>query len=273
MNVHDEWQGAAAAARSMEHQAAPWIEKLARFGYAAKGVVYIIVGVIAARAAFGSGDAEGSSGALGSLRDEPFGQVLLWLIAIGLFGYVVWQAVLAVRNPEGDETGKRIFHGVSAVIHGGLALTALRLAQGGSEGGGSDVTATLMAAPFGRILVGLAGLLVAGYGIHQMWNAWTVDLDDHLDLSRLSATARTWAVRTGRAGLAARGIVMAILGYMFITAALRANPSSSDDVEGVLDSMRDHPWLLAIVALGLVAYGIYSLVRARYRRIRAGRSY
>lgn len=269
MSVRNEWRDAAAAARGMEHGAAPWIEKLARFGYAAKGVVYILVGVIAARAAFGSGDAEGSGGALGSLRDEPLGQALLWLIAIGLFGYVVWQAVLAVRNPERDETGKRIFHGVSAVIHAGLALTALRLAQGGAEGGGSDVTASLMAAPFGRILVGLAGLLIAGYGIQQIWKAWTVDLDEHLDLARLSATARTWVVRLGRAGLAARGIVMALLGYMFITAAFRADASGTNDVEGVLDSMRDQPWLLAIVALGLVAYGIYSLVRARYRRIRA----
>ena len=270
MGVRNEWRDAAAAARGAERQAAAWIEKLARFGYAAKGAVYMLVGVIAARAALGDGGgAEGSSGALRSLQDEPLGQVLLWLIGLGLIGYVVWQSVRALRDPERDGAAKRAFYGVSAVIHAGLALLALRLAGGGAEGGGSDWNASLMEAPLGRILVAAAGVLVAVCGIHQVWQAWTVDLDDQLDLSRVSGAARTWIVRLGRAGLAARGIVLAVLGYMFISTAIRADPSRANDVEGVLDGMGDRPWLLVIIALGLVAYGIYSIVRARYRRIRA----
>lgn len=270
MQRRDEVHGLMDAARSAERQAAPWVEKLARFGYAAKGVVYGLVGSIAARAAFGGGGGvEGSSGALQSLRDEPFGEVLLWLIGIGLIGYVVWRAVSAVRNPENDSAGKRVFYGVTAVIYAGLAFETIRLAMGDAGGEGSHWTATLLEQPFGRLLTGVVGVAIAGYGVHQLWRAWTLDFGERLELSRLSATARTWVVRFGRAGIAARGVVFGLLGYMFGRAAMRADASRSDDVEGVLESMRDRPWLLGLVAIGLVAYGLFNLVRARYRRIRA----
>lgn len=269
MDVRGELQDAAATARGAERRAAPWIERLARFGFAAKGVVYILVGLIAARAALGDGDAEDSSGALAALSDEPFGQTLLWLIGLGLLGYVIWRAVSALRNPEGDRTGTRIFHGASAVVYGALALECLRLAAGAAAGGDSHWTATLLAAPFGRVLVAAAGVIVAGYGVHQVRRGWTIDLDKRLSLSTLSPTAARVIVRVARAGLAARGIVFTLLGYMFVRAALDADASEANGVEGVLDSMRDHSWLLGLVALGLAAYGIYSLVLARYRRIRA----
>lgn len=258
------------AARSAERQAAPWIETLARFGYAAKGVVYVLVGFIAASAAFGGGgDVEGSSGALRSLRDEPFGELLLWLIGIGLAGYVVWRAISALRNPEGEDTGKRVFYGVTAAIYAALALEAVRLATGGGGGEGSHWTATLLEQPFGRLLTGGVGLAIAAYGVQQLRQAWKLDFGERLDLGGLSVEARTWVIRFGRAGIAARGVVFGLLGYMFGRAAMEADASEADGVEGVLESMRDQPWLLGLVALGLIAYGLFNLVRARYRRIRA----
>ena len=270
MDARDEIERAAAVARGAEREAAPWIEMLARLGYAAKGVVYILVGYIAASAAFGSGgDVEGSSGAIQSLRDEPLGTLLLWLVALGLVGYVAWRLVSAIRNPENEDTPHRVFYGVSAVIYAALALETIRLAQGGGGGGGTHWTATLLEQPFGRVLAGLVGLAIAGYGLLQLWNAWTSDLDDRLDLSSLSATARTWVIRFGRFGLAARGIVLVMLGYIFLRTALNARPSGDGSVEGVLESLRDQPWMLGAIALGLVAYGAYNVVRARYRRIRA----
>ena len=262
-------EGAAAAARGAERKAAPWIERLARLGYAAKGIVYVLIGYIATRAAFGNGDVEGGTGAIGSLRDEPMGALLLWLIALGLFGYVLWRAVSAIRNPENDGVGKRAFHGVSAVVYAALALEAIRFASGSGGGGETHWTSTLLEQPLGRLLAALAGLAIAGYGLQQLWSAWTADLDDQLDLSRVSAAQRTWIVRSGRFGLAARGVVLTMLGYIFLRTALEAQPTQAGDVEGVLESLRDQPWMLVVIALGFIAYGAYNLVRARYRRIRA----
>ena len=270
MDAREGLGQAAATARNAERRAAPWIETLARAGYAAKGVVYILIGFIAARVAFGNGgNVEGSTGAIRTLRDETFGTAMLWLIGLGLLGYVVWRLVAAIRNPENAKTGKRAFYVVSALVYGALALEALRLATG--SGGGSEThwTSTLLAQPFGRVLTGIVGLAIAGYGIQQLWRGWTADLDRRLDLSPLSATTRTWVRRLGRFGLAARGVVLVILGYIFLRAALDAQASESGDVEGVLGSMTDKPWLLAVIGLGFIAYGAYTVVLARYRRIRA----
>jgi len=256
--------------RRVERRAAPWIEMLARSGYAAKGVVYVLIGAIAARVAFGGdGEVEGWSGSLGTLRDEPLGGPMLWLIGAGLLGYVLWRLVAAIRNPENDDAPRRIFHGFSALVYAALALEAFRLAGGAGTGGDTHWTSTLMQQPFGRLLVIGAGIGSAGYGIQQLWRAWTIDLDERLDLSRLSASARTWVIRFGRFGMAARGIVLVMIGYIFVRAAIRARATEAGNVEGVLESLRDTPWLLALISLGLVAYGVFTLVRARYRRIRA----
>lgn len=263
------------AADTAAREAAPWVERLARAGYAAKGVVYILVGGLAVAAAAGQGgETTGSSGALSTLSDTTWGRMVLGLIAIGLAGYVVWSVVRAVRDPEDEGTGSRLFFGLTAVIYALLAVEAARMALSGPSGGGgggngaAHWSAQLMQQPFGLWLVGAAGVAVAGYGLQQLINAWRVDLDDQLALGRLSAAGRTWAVRAGRAGLAARGVVFLIIGYYFVQSALQATPSEARGIDGVLDSLRDTPWLLGVIALGLVAYGVYNLVRARYRVIR-----
>lgn len=263
---------AGAAVRGAAREAAPGIELLARLGFAAKGAVYILVGGLAAAALAGGGQTTGSSGALATLVDETWSRVLLGAIALGLIGYVVWRAVSATLNPERDGGGKRAFYAVSAAIYAALALEAGRLALTGAGGGGGDSaahwSAELMRQPFGQILVAVVGLAVALYGLQQIWNAWRVDLDERLDLTAMSGSARVWTVRLGRFGLAARGVVLAIIGGFFLVAAFQADPSEAQGVGGVLAMMRGTPWLLGIVALGLIAYGLYQIVRARYRRIR-----
>jgi hypothetical protein len=264
------------AADRAAKEAAPWVEKLARLGYAAKGAVYLLVGGLAVAAAFGSGgQTTGSSGALTTLADSTLGRIALGLIALGLAGYVVWGFVRAIRDPENEGTGHRIFFAVTAVIYGFLAVEAARLAasgmgggSGGGGGGASHWSAQLMQQPFGLWLVGAAGVAVGIYGLQQLINAWQVDLDDRLALGQLSSTARTWVVRSGRLGLAARGLVFVIIAYYFVQSALQASPSEAKGLGGVLTSMQDTPWLLGLVALGLLGYGIYNLVRARYRVIR-----
>lgn len=257
-------------------QAAPWVETLARLGYAAKGAVYVLVGGLAVMAALGTGgQTTGSSGAFASLSDSTASRVLLGLIALGLIGYVIWGFVRAVRDPENEGTGHRIFFGVTGVIYAFLAVEAARLAISGGPGSGSGGgdsashwSAEVMSQPFGQWLLAAAGLAIGIYGLHQLVNAWRVDLDDQLALGRLSATARTWTVRAGRFGLAARGVVFTIIGYYVVRAAVDADPSEARGLDTVLDSMRDTPWLLGIIALGLLAYGLYNLIRARHRVIR-----
>lgn len=272
---------AGGAARRAYGEVASWVEPLARFGYGGKGAVYILVGALAVAAAIGSGgQTTDSTGALATISDSTFGRVVLALVAFGLAGYVVWGVVRALRNPENDGAAKRAYHGLAAVLYSGLALEAARMAlnggsssgAGGSDSGGGSAdhwSATLMQQPFGRVLLGAAGLGILLFGVQQLLKAWRSDLDDELSLASVSADIRRWIVRTARLGLAARGVVFGIIGGYVVTAAVQADPSEARGLGGVLDTLEQTPWLLAIVALGLVAYGIYSLVLARYRRIRA----
>ncbi len=270
-----------------------WIERLARFGYAAKGLVYVVVGWIAIQAAFssGSGSASGSRGALRSIVDEPFGQVLLGIVAVGLLGYVIWRFVQAATDPEGkgdDKEGiaKRIGYAISGVLYGGLMVQAARLALGGGGSGGSsgsgsgsgggdrasDWTAKVLQAPLGQTIVTIVGLGVIAYGLYQLYRAWTIDFGDRLDFSDVDHDKQTWMIRFGRAGLAARGVVFVMMGWFLADAAINYNPSQARGLGGALRTIEGEsygPYLLGLVGLGLLGYGLFQFVRARYRRIQA----
>lgn len=271
----DRQHAAGGAAQDAYDEASPWVEKLARAGYAAKGAVYLLVGGLAVAGALGQGGGTtGSTGALASISGSTLGSALLALIAIGLVGYALWGAVRAIANPENDGGFSRAYYALSALIHGSLALEAARLALGsGSDGGGSGSdashwSATLMQQPFGHWLLGIAGVGIALFGLGQIVNAWRVDLDDQLALGSMSSTGRTWTVRAGRFGLAARGVVFTIIGAFAVIAAMQSQPSEARGLDGALETLGTRPWLLAIIALGLAAYGVYNLIRARYRVIR-----
>lgn len=276
------------AVRRAHGEAAPWIERLARAGYAAKGIVYVLVGILAVSAAIGSGRATtGSAGAMASIADAAWGRALLGLIAVGLVGYVVWRFVSAALNPEDDGAGRRVFYLVTGILYAGLAFQAVLMALHGPDGGGasaaagngsgggdkaSNWTATLMSQPFGRWLVGLAGLAVVAYGLQQIYKAYTAEVDERLSLSALSASARTWTVRTARFGLGARGVVFCMVGAFLVVSAAQAQPDEARGIGGALKTLEQQPygpWLLLAVAVGLIAYGVYNVVRARYRRIQA----
>lgn len=255
------------------------VEKLARLGYAVKGVVYGLIGILAVMAAFGSGgQTSGSRGVLGTIADGPFGQVLLGLVTVGLFGYALWRYVQSFADPDNKGTDpeglvKRIGYFGSGVIHTGLGIAAIRLLLGNSSGGGSNAdswTAKLMTQPFGLWLVGIAGAIVIGVGLYQFYKAYEANFFDKLKTGEMSASERTWAKRAGQAGLAARGVVFSIIGFFLIQAALNANPQEARGLGGALDTLAAQsygPYLLGVVAIGLIAYGAYCWVNARYRKI------
>lgn len=269
-------------ARQAPTEAAPWVRRLARLGYAAKGVVYTLVGGLALAAAFGErGQAEGTDGALASVVGAPFGRALLGVIAFGLVGHVVWRLVQAGLDPEGRGTdakglAQRVGLALSAAIYSALALEALRLAQGigGGEGGdsASHWTARALDLPLGRVLVGLAGLGIAAYGIAQGIKAVRSDVCKKLDLSGLSAQAKTTVERIERAGLAARGVVFVLTGGFLVSAAWQERAAEARGLDGVLRTLEGQPYgpvLLGVIAVGLAAYGVFQFVQARYRTIRA----
>jgi hypothetical protein len=260
--------------------ASPWIENLGRFGYAAKGVVYIIIGVLAVQAALGrGGGTTDQQGALARVAQAPFGQILLAVLTIGLLGYAVWRFVQAAMDTEnkGSEPKGLLARGIYAgvgVIYLGLAFSALRLVLGSGGGGSSqqtqDWTARLMEHPMGTLLVGLIGAAVIGNGLFQLYRAYTGRVREKLRTDEMDPNQIDWVTKLGRAGYAARGIAFCLIGLFLVLAALHSNPSEARGLDGALAALAEQPfgpYLLALVAAGLAAFGIFALVEARYRRM------
>lgn len=266
--------------RAAVEQARRWVEPLGRVGFAAKGLIYVLVGGLAALAAAGAGgETTGSAGALRRIAQLPFGRVLLGVIALGLVGYAVWRFIQCYTDTENKGNGPkglalRAGYAVSGVIHLGLAGSAALLARSAQQASGQSSTqhgtAWLLSQPFGQWLVGAVGAVVIGVGVYQFYLAYSVHFRKHLKLGEMSRVEETWAVRVGRAGFAARGVVLCVTGALVLLAAIRTDPSDAKGLEGSLQMLERQtyaPWLFGLVALGLVAYGLFQFVLARYRRM------
>ena len=258
----------------------PWVERLARFGYAARGVVYALIGLLAIQAAFGGRGAieqqATPEGALQRIAEQS--RLLLVLVAIGLIGYALWRFVQAILDPEnkGSDAKGLVKRGsmlASGIGYAGLALLAARIVSGSggaSESGSQETAAGLMDKPFGRWLVVLAGLGVIASALYQLYEAYTKKFRRRLKLEEMDPTEERLATRTGQVGLASRGIAFLLVGWFLVQAGLRYDPSQARGLGGALETLASQPygpWLLGIVALGLIAYGAYSFLQARYRKI------
>ena len=265
----------------VRHNVASWIKVLARLGYGAKAIVYLSLGILAVQAALNiGGETTGSEGALSAIAAQPFGQILLFLVSFGLFGYILWRLVQAFLDPERDSDGwldivRRLSYLFSGAAYSSLALTALRLALGQSQSSGSRSsevwTAKLLQQPMGQWLVGTVGACVIGVGFYYFYRAIRAKFRKRLRLHRFSQTARQNIVRLCQFGIAARGLVFSIIGGFLIKAAIAADADQARSTEGALKAMEQSStvgqWILILTAAGLVAYGIYMMVQARYRKI------
>ena len=247
----------------------PSLEMFTRIGFAARGLMYLIIGYLALR----FGQTESGEGALATLA-QGSGKLLLGIMALGFAAYGVWRLSEALADTEGhgsDAKGSaaRIGGGISGIIHLGLAIVAANLASGGggSGGGGGQSgaeqgAATALALPGGPLLLLVAGAVLIGTGLWQLVKAVKADFLRHLD-GRVGSEA--WVKWLGRAGYAARGIVFVIIGWSLLQAGLSDSAAPAGGMEQALASLSGT--LLTAVALGLLPFGLFSFVEARYRRI------
>jgi hypothetical protein len=273
--AHETWSEAKSAATS------PWFTPLARSGYAAKGIIYLIMGALALGAALGvGGTPTDQQGAFQTIVERPFGQFLLVIVSIGLVGYALWCLCQGILDVDGKGTSAkgivaRVGYSVVGIAYLILAFGAFKLATGGSAGKNSDTTtrdftAQLLTKPLGVVLVivvGVAALAVAGI---LYYRAWKVDFESLIQPKELGQKGKDMLVTLGRVGYAALGVVFTEISLFLVIAALRHNPGDAQGLSGALRQMEQQPFgrpLLALVALGLIAYGIYSVASARYRRV------
>ena len=255
------------------------LETLARAGYSARGVVYLLLGAFALTSAFWGGGTEDTSGALSGLLDLPFGRILVGLIAFGLLGYVLWKLAQGLLNADGAKDDAKGFLAragqlVSAGVNLFLMLTAARLAisGGGGSGGGNgeeSASAWLLQQPFGPFLLGLVACGVMAAGAVQIWYGASGGYRKRLSLPQAH---RSWMERVCQFGLIARGVVIVIIAGFLFYAAFTVSPEQAAGTAEALDYVHNLPlgrWLYGLIALGLVAFGAYGLIEARYRSIDA----
>ncbi|MGW4927133.1 DUF1206 domain-containing protein [Streptomyces sp. NB004] len=254
-------------------------EGAARAGLTARGVIYLLVGILALQIAFGTGNREADrGGALEEIADKPFGAVMLWALGIGLVGMALWrlsEAAFGATGKDGHKAKKRLPAAARCVFYAFVAYSVLAFAAGAGGSGSSDqqsrdVTRKVLEMPAGQWVVGLAGAGIVVAGVVIAVQAIRRSYHKKLKLGALSSRARTLLDVTGVGGGVARGAVFAAAGAFAVRAAVDYRP---DQAKGLDDTLRSFaqtplgPWLLVLVAAGLVLFGVFSFALARWRRV------
>ncbi|MGB3588173.1 MAG: DUF1206 domain-containing protein [Tunicatimonas sp.] len=258
-----------------------WVERFARFGYAAKGAIYVIVGVLSAMAAFGGseGQTTGRSGAFKEIAQQPFGQILLGIVAIGFIGYAVWRFIQAIQDAEnkGDDASGiavRIGYALSGMLYGYFAYYAFQMisGSGGSSSGGGNkfIVGKLLEQPFGQFLVGIFAALIIAKGIYQIHKVTSGSYIKGIKDSQMNDKLQTTYRKLGQFGLIARAVVFGVIGFFLAKAAFAASASKAKGTEGAFDFLvaEGGPIVMGIVAIGLASYGVFEFFKAKYKPFR-----
>ncbi|WP_182526675.1 DUF1206 domain-containing protein [Nocardioides dongkuii] len=255
-----------------------WLDHAVRAGLVAYGVVHLLIAWLALQLAFGEREGSASSsGALQQLAEQPFGKVLVWLIALGMLLLVVWrllEAALGHRDEDGStRVRKRVTSAGKAVLYGAIGVSAVRVATGsGSSGGGKksgtdSTTAKLMDLPGGQVIVVLVGLAIIGYGGYLIVKAWTEKFAKELDAQGKSGDSGSAYLLFGKVGYVAKGVAIGIVGSLFVYAGVTHEADKSGGLDQALREVLDQPFgpvLLGAIAIGIGCYGLFSFARARH---------
>jgi hypothetical protein len=257
------------------------LENLARVGLIAYGVVHLLVAWLALQLAWGGGGGGSAdqSGAMATLASKPFGKPLLWVLVIGLIALAVWQLAEVLRHRAGLQgsgdakkkaAGKIVKSIAKAVVYAFLAVTALRFATGGGTSSSSQqqqAVAGVFGWPGGRFLVGAAALVLIGVGVYHVRKGLTKHFLKEIDTTQATAPQRRMIERLGQVGYPAKGVALALVGGLLGWAAITFDPAKASGLDGAMRTLLDAPFgkaLLTLVALGIAAFGVYVLFRARF---------
>jgi hypothetical protein len=271
-------QGLGAKAKGQGHQLAhaKTLGWLARAGLVARGVVYLIIGVLALELALGEGGkATNQTGALRTVAEQSFGKALLILLAVGLAGYSLWRLLRAAVGhgaEQEDSAGDRIAALASGIAYGVLAITAVKILTESGAGSGTPKEATggVLDWTGGTVIVAIAGAIMIGVGIYQAYKGVAKKFLEDANTGEMSEGVRKAYTALGVFGHVARAVIFALIGYGLIKAAVDYNPKQAIGLDGALRELADAsygPLLLAAVALGLSGFALYSIVDARYRKV------
>jgi hypothetical protein len=269
----------AASSTAREFTATPVFEGMARAGYVARGVIWLLVGVLALRLAQGVGSQPSQQGAMRTIAHQPFGHALLVVLAIGLVGYSLWRIAQAFvgSTPEAGKHGavERIGALASGIAYGIFAVIAIELLRSSAKVSSSTsstrkATASALSWPAGRELVAVAGLVMLGVAAYQIYTGVTRKFLEYSKTGEMAPPIRTAFTAVGTAGMTARGVAFGLVGLFLLQAAKNANARDAVGLDGALYRVTNHAYgtlLLIFIALGLIAFGLYSLADARYRKI------
>ncbi|MGF1478176.1 MAG: DUF1206 domain-containing protein [Cyanophyceae cyanobacterium] len=255
----------------------PWIQAFILIGYAAKGSVYLLIGILAVRAALiPAEEAAGTYLTLTTLARQPLGQLFLGLLAVALLGYVLRRLIQVAIDPGSHSlslkrVGKRIGYAMSATSYAGVSLTAANLAQGQGQNDDiiEDLANQLFELPFGEWLVFLGGLAVIAVGLGYLYGAWTGSYVSEFQSSDIHHRLERWATRIGKVGVAARGIAFVLIGTFTVQAAFYASSEAAGGMQHAFQTLEEQTFgslWLGLVGTGFMAYGLYMFIAARYRR-------
>ncbi|QXG76777.1 DUF1206 domain-containing protein [Modestobacter sp. L9-4] len=256
------------------------LERLAQVGLTAYGVVHLLIAWLALQLAWGGGGGSADqSGAMATLAGEPLGRALLWVLVVGLVALAVWQLAEVLRHRAGLQAqgearkkaaGKVVKAVAKTVVYLFLAVTALRFATGGGQSSSDQQQSTVAGVfgwPGGRFLVGVAALVVIGVGVYHVRKGVTGHFLKEIDTARAGAGQRRVIERLGQVGYPAKGVALALVGGLLGWAAVTFDPEKASGLDGAMRTLLDAPFgkvLLTLVALGIAAFGVFCLFRARY---------
>lgn len=260
-----------------------WIEPLGRAGYVAKGIVYGIIGLLAFKLAIGAGgEIAGAREAIQEIGQQPYGRILLGLVSVGLLGYTAWRLVQAIKDTDGEGSDtkgilKRIGYAISGIAYLTLGCFAGSIALGLTSSGGNDsggYASFLLDSTAGRVVLGLAGLITIGVGIHFIYKAVKAKFMEKYSFMSMSETKRKLALYAGRLGVSTRGVAFIIIGSFIVMSAYRG--TGDGEIAGIRDALAAiaaqsyGQILLGVAGVGLMCYAVHSVMKGIYRRFNIG---